>query len=155
MPRPLALLLLLACAKDPPAQTGDTGGATGPGTLRLSFAMDADLIPTMAEAASGTFRGSVYAEADASAVGPNDGAVALFDFEAPGIAMDAGGEDSAVALTTEPLDAAVVWVLGCLDTAGDDCECGDPITIPNENKVAVPAATETPITVTMSLLHPC
>ena len=115
--------------------------------------MEADLIPSMENPPVGTFEGSVYGEVDATALGPNEGAVSLEDFSAV-IDLTDGGP-SEVACTTGELDAGVVWVLGCLDVDGDGCgDEGDPITIPNENKVLIAADTETPFTVVMSMLRP-
>lgn len=152
------LLLLLACA--PPADTAAAedsaadAAPTGPGTLALSFRMDDDYLPEMDEPAVGVFRGSIYAEDDASAVGPVEGAASLLDLEIEGVDLSADGGPTAVLAVTEPLDPQIVWVLGCLDTAADDCEVGDPITVPNENKLEVVAETETPFEVYLGMLLP-
>ncbi len=154
----LTLALLLACTGAPTSDSADsqthddTGGS--PGSLALSFRMEADLIASMDQPPIGTFSGSIYAEDDASAVGPNDGAVPLEDISAQMDLSDGGGPTD-VLYTTQPLDASVVWVLGCLDVDADGCgDEGDPITVPNENKVAVPRGAETPVTVYMSMLRP-
>ena len=55
--------------------------------------------------------------------------------------------------TLGPIDPQVVWVLGCFDSDDNDCDAGDPITIPNENKLQVDATTTT-LTLTLSLLSP-
>jgi hypothetical protein len=155
--------LLAACSggderKTDPETGGtptETGGAeTGPATLRLSFDLDSDLIAQMDEPAAGVFRGSIYAEADASAIGPNDGAAPLLDFTSDALDFGTAGGALPGGAPVGPLDPQIVWVLGCFDTAGDDCECGDPITIPNENKLQITPG-EGDYTVTMSLLHPC
>lgn len=160
--RPLALLapvFVTACAtasdSADSADTGDTAdtGDVGVAVVELSFAMDPDLIAEMAEAPVGTFHGSIFAEADATGFGPNEGAVALVDFESGALDLSVEGGPSAVAYTTE-LAPQVVWILGCLDSDVNDCECGDPITHPNDNKVQVVAGAN-PLTVQMELLHPC
>ena len=159
----ILLSLLLAC--DPSTSDKDTGdtadtgdsAATGPGTLALSFQMDEDYIKSMkadGETPVGDFGGEIYAEADASSIGPNEGAVPLLGFTVA-IDLSDGGGPTDVAYVTEELDPGIVWILGCLDAAGDGCgDQGDPITIPNENKVEVLAGAETPFTVYMGMLRP-
>jgi hypothetical protein len=157
------LLLLLACtgtpADDTAADSADSAPPSGPGTLSLTFRMDDDYIPGMAEEGQspvGTFGGSIYAEADASGVGPNEGAVPLLDLSVP-VDLTPDGGPTAVLLVTDPLEAQVVWVLGCLDVdvPADGCgDVGDPITIPNENKVQVVAGTETPFEVYFGMIRP-
>ena len=155
----MLVFLALACTGSDPkdsdsaADTADTA-VDGPGSLLLSFSLDPDLIPEMKEPDQGTFRGSVYAEDQATATGPIDGAVSLFDFESDPIDFGTTGE-TPVTVATRVLAADIVWVLGCFDGDANDCDCYDPITIPNENKTSVPGAVETPYTVTMSLLTPC
>jgi hypothetical protein len=163
----LALLLLpLACsgASDEDSAgsvaTDTSTSATGPGTLALSFRMDADYIATMAEAGQspvGPFSGSIYAEADATAIGPNEDAVPLADFSAAAVDLTNGGGPSEILLITEPIEAQIVWVLGCLDAdvPTDGCgDPGDPITIPNENKAQVIAGAETPLEVYLGMIRP-
>lgn len=144
-------LVLFACA-------GPADDSTAPvpatGALALTFRMDADYIASMSEPPVGTFRGSIYAEADASAIGPNEGASSLIDFTAEGVDLSSGGGPTTTPFETAALDPQVVWVLGCLDTTGDDCEAGDPITVPNENKVEVLAGDATPFEVYLGMLHP-
>jgi hypothetical protein len=156
------LLLALAACTGKDGETGDTPPAdtapTGPGTLALSFQMDDDYIGRMEKAGEspvGTFYGSIYAEDDASSIGPNDGSEPLQDFHAEGLDLTTDGGPSDVACTTEPLEPGIVWVLGCLDVADDGCgDAGDPITIPNQNKVEVLPGAETPFTVFMGMLRP-
>lgn len=154
---PLLFSLAIACAGDKDAtQSGHTGEPTtpqGPATLHLSFDLDPDLIPTMNEPAMGTFRGSIFAEADVSAVGPNDGAVALVDFTSDPLDFGTVGGVLANMATVGPIDAQIVWILGCLDSDGNDCDQGDPITIPNENKLQILPG-DGDYTVTMTLLNP-
>jgi hypothetical protein len=133
--------------------SGDTSGG-GPPVLELSFQMDADFIPSMEEPPVGSFRGSIYAEADASAVGPVDGAEPLLDFSVDGIDLSDGGGPTGVLWTTDTLAAQVVWVLGCLDSDGNDCDTHDPITVPNENKFAIAESGTTSFTVYMGMLNP-
>jgi len=150
----IALALLAGCSGSK-TTGGDTGHDTstgtpttntGPATLDLSFDLNDGLISQMSEPAAGTFKGSIYAEADASAIGPNDGATPIIDFGTVGGTV----ADKA---TVGPIDAQIVWIVGCLDTTGDDCDCGDPITVPNENKMQIlPGDGE--YTVKMSLLDP-
>ncbi len=132
----------------------DTASSTGPGTLALAFQVDADLVPEMDEPPVGVVLGAVYAEADADEVGSNDGAVPLYEFSTdPLDLVDPDG--SQVAVTTPLLDAQAVWILACLDSDGNGCECADPVTLPNDNKVLVVGAEETTFHVTLGLLHPC
>lgn len=157
-------LLLLACTAADSADTAeipiapDTGEE--PGTLALSFRMDDDYLAAIAEngqTALGSFGGEIYAEADASSVGPNEGAVSLYSFSVEGVDLTADGGPTDVLHVTEALDAQIVWVLGCLDidVPADGCgDVGDPITVPNENKVQVVGGTETPFTVYMGMLRP-
>ena len=161
----LPALLLIACTPDDGAtdgviadsgarDSGDSGGSVGPATLALAFAMDGDLIEDMQEAPIGVFRGSIYAEADASAIGPVEGASSLVDFVSAEVDLSADGGPSGTAWTSEPIEAQTVWILGCLDTDDTDCECGDPITIPNDNKVVLTGCPNS-LTVQMEMLHPC
>lgn len=151
------ILLLLACTGST-TETGDTsaeGDTTATlATLQLSFQMDDDLIEGMDEPPIGLFHGSIYREDDATAIGMNEGAESLVDFESTSLDLSGGGGPSEVAWTSEPLEPQTLWILGCLDSDANDCECGDPITVPNDNKVAVVQG-DNPITVRMELLHPC
>jgi hypothetical protein len=159
----MLLSLLLACTGSAPVDSGGDSAEslpTGPGTLALTFRMDDDYLSEMEAAGQppvGIFGGSIYAEADASSIGPNEGASPLASFSVAGVDLTVSGGPTDVLFTTEPLDAQVVWVLGCLDVdvPADGCgDVGDPITIPNENKVQVNAGTETPFEVYMGMLRP-
>lgn len=154
--RTSALVLLAACSgKDDGPTGGDSSPATptGPAEFRISIDLDPDLVPAMDEPAVGVFRGSVFAEADATSFGPVEGAASLLDFTTEELDFDTTGGLRETATTVGPVDPQIVWILGCFDTAGDDCETGDPITIPNENKLEVTSATES-LTLTLSLLQP-
>lgn len=135
------------------ADSADSGGDTGPGTFQLSFSMNTDLIEDMDEAPVGQFRGSVFAEEDASATGPVDGAASLADFVSDSVDLSDGGP-STVAAEVGPLDPQVVWILGCLDTTGDDCECNDPVTFPGENETQLSSG-DNAFTVRLDVLQPC
>ncbi len=159
----MLIIAFLACLP-PVADTADSGdiadvgdtadtGEVGPATLDLQFTMDADLIEDMSEPPVGIFRGSIYAEADASALGPADRAVPLLDFVSDSIDLTVGGGPSPVAFSTDTLDAQIIWILGCLDADANECEKGDPITFPNDNKFAIVAGPNL-IDVTMELLNP-
>lgn len=152
----LTLLVALACT--PKTEDDSAGPPSGPGTLTVSLQMDADYIPAMeanGEAPIGTFEGSVYAEADATSIGPNDGAASLEDFSIPGVDLSDGGGPTGPLWTSAPLDPQIVWVLGCLDVDGNGCgDDGDPITIPNENKVELLPGVDTPFTLYMGMLRP-
>jgi hypothetical protein len=160
------LIAVAACSsKNDDLASEDTGEppdttATA-STLGLAFELDPDLILAMDEPATGVFHGSVFAEADASAVGPNDGATSLVDFDSA--VLDFGAEGGVVSVGTllpDELAPQIVWILGCLDTTataddpGDDCECGDPITVPNEDKFQL-APGRNDLVVQLTLLHPC
>lgn len=150
---PPLLLLLAACTGTDSADSAHDSEST-PGTLALAFQMEEDLIVSMDVPPIGTFYGSIYAEDDASAIGPNDGAASLEDLSVEVDLTDAGGPTGTL-YTSGPLVFDVVWVLGCLDVDANGCgDEGDPITVPNDNKVAVPAAAETPVTVAMNMLRP-
>ena len=56
--------------------------------------------------------------------------------------------------TTDTLAPQVVWVLGCLDSDGNDCDTQDPITVPNENKFAIAESGTTSFTVFLWMLNP-
>lgn len=151
------LAVLVACAGDEPGDgaptPSETSEPTGPVTLSLAIDLDADLIPTLDEPAVGQFRGSVFAEADAGSFGPIEGAESILDFTTEELDFGEAGGVLETGTTLGPLDLQVVWVLGCFDTAGDDCESGDPITIPNENKFLLEATTEA-LTLQLNLLQP-
>jgi len=155
----LVTALLAGCAggaadSQADSQSDSQGPPHGPGTLVLSFQMEADLIPSMEVPPLGTFEGSVFAEDDCTAMGPNEGAVAIEDISAA-LDLSEDGGPSEPQYTTMEMDAQVVWIVGCLDV--DDNGCGDaddPITIPNDNKVAVIADTATPFIVQMNMLRP-
>lgn len=148
----LLLALALACADKAPADsTPDSQPPTGPGTLLLSFRMEEDLIPSMEEPPVGTFRGSIFAEADAEPTGPIEGAVALLDIA---VAIDLSLGPAVDVFTTELLDPQIVWVLGCLDSDDNDCDVKDPITVPTENKAQILPETTTSFEVFMGMLRP-
>lgn len=127
-------------------------GATG--TLALSFQMEPDFIPEMEEPPTGTFKGSVFSCEDASAIGPVDGAVSLLDIDVPVDLVPTNGEVTGVLHVTAALPAERVWVLGCLDSDGNDCDKKDPITRPSENTITVIPDAETPLTVYFGMLNP-
>jgi hypothetical protein len=114
--------------------------------------MDSDLSASMSELPQGVFRGSIYREDDADALGPHDGATSLVDIETERIDLAYGAVPTA--WTSEPIEPQTLWVLGCLDSDDNDCECGDPITLPNDNKFAVVPG-DNFLLVRMELLHPC
>lgn len=155
----LTVALLPGCANgaadsQADSQSDSEGSPPGLGTLVLSFQMEADLIPSMELPPIGTFEGSVFAEDDCTAMGPNEGAVAIEDVTAA-LDLSADGGPSEPLYTTMEMDAQVVWIVGCLDV--DDNGCGDaddPITIPNDNKVVVLADAATPFIVQMNMLRP-
>jgi hypothetical protein len=150
-------LALAACAGDggdaPPAGAHSGSGPGGPVSFALAIDLDGDLVPTMSEPAVGVFRGSVFAEDQATSFGPVDGAVSLQDFTTEPLDFGAAGGRLDTATTLGALDPQVVWILGCLDSDDNDCDAADPITVPNENKLQVDAATTT-LTLTLSLLSP-
>lgn len=149
------LLFFLACGSSThDSEKGDSVPVATDGTLSLTFRMDDDYLETMPDAAVGTFRGSIYAEADASAIGPNEGAASLQDFTADGVDLTVDGGPADVVFVTDPLPVGIVWILGCLDVDGNDCDAYDPITIPNENKTTVEGGVETPFEVYMGMLNP-
>lgn len=151
---PHLVLLLTACTGADSAQDSGPVADTSPGTLALAFQVEEDLIVSMDTPPVGTFYGSIYAEDDGTAIGPNDGATSMEDFSVEMDLSDGGGPTSAL-YTTGPLASEVVWVLGCLDVDANGCgDEGDPITVPNDDKVAVPAGAETPVTVAMNMLRP-
>lgn len=127
-------------------------GATG--TLALTFAMEADYIPTMDEPPVGTFRGSVFACTDATAVGPVDGAVALLDINVEAVDLQPDGGPTEVLFHSDALPSERVWVLGCLDTDANDCDKHDPVTKPSSNRVVVAPDVETPFNVFFGILNP-
>lgn len=153
----LVVILAAGCSggSDTDTDTGaaETGGTNEPSTMVLSFDLDPDLIPTMEEPAAGVFHGSLFAEADASPIGPNDGAVALLDFDSPALDFGTAGGVQAETVTVGPIDPQVVWIVGCLDSDANECDKGDPITIPNENKQQVTPG-EAAYVVRMTLLNP-
>lgn len=154
---PFLTLLAVACTGTSDSAAGDSAvdtAPTGPGTLALAFQMEADLIPSMDEPPVGTFEGSIYAEDDCTAVGPVDGAASLEDFSVAVDLTDGGGPTAAL-YATQPLDPQIVWIVGCLDTDANGCgDVGDPITVPNDDKVIVVAEAATPFTVQMNMLRP-
>jgi len=151
----MLVALLLACT-GPSEDTGTTTPTTceGPGALSLTVRMDADYLGAMDEPAVGDFRGSVFAEADVTAVGPNDGASSLLDFVIPGVDLSVDGGPDTDALVTDAIDPQRVWVLGCLDSDGNDCDSNDMVTIPNENKVDVLCGEPTPFEIYLGIQQP-
>jgi hypothetical protein len=152
----LALCAALGCAeKAEDSAPVDSASPSGPGRLAISFSMDEDYIPVMEEAPAGLFQGSIYAEADASAVGPVEGSSSLLDFVAGPMDLSGEGGPTDPLYTSEELEPQVVWVLGCLDSdASGVCDAGDPITIPNENKVIVEAGVTVAFEVYLGMLNP-
>ena len=145
------LLLTLACT--PVTDDSATVTCTGPGALAWTLAMTTDLQVAMDEPAVGTFRGSVFAELDATAIGPNDGATALLDFTIEDVDLSTTGIDRDTT-TSDPIDPQIVWVLGCLDSDGNDCDNNDAVTIPNENKVEVVCGAPTAFEIYLGILQP-
>ena len=145
-------LLLLLTASLGCGESNDSGAAApGPGTLSISFAIEEDLIPSMTDAPIGEFLGSIFAEDDATSIGPNEGAQSLEDVA---VTIDLSDGEALDAYTSIPLEAGVFWILGCLDVDGNDCDIDDPITIPDENKFQVEADQQAPAEVLMSMLNP-
>jgi hypothetical protein len=158
----LAITALLACsgADDKDSGGGDSAADTtpsGPGTLALTFRMNADYIPAMEENGEepiGTFGGSIYKEADATETGPVDGAVPIGDISVD-IDLTDGGGPTDVLYRTDPLDPQIVWILGCLDSDANGCgDVGDPITVPATNKFQVEPGVESTIEIYMGMLRP-
>ena len=157
------LLLLVACTSETDSAGNDTAetgldtadsGSNEPGVLVLSFRMDVDNIDNMEEPPLGTFKGSIYAEDQSTAIGPIDGAVSLIDFEVLNIDLSTTGGPTAALWSSDPLPSQKLWVLGCLDSDANDCDKKDPITVPNENKLLLAAGGETPFTVYLGMLSP-
>lgn len=166
----LLIPLLLACMGEkttvddtaPPDDSGEDSGTDDPcfrvdggaGTLALTFEMDADYIEVMSEPPVGTFYGSVFACEDASAVGPNDDATALLDIEIGGLDLSSEGGPVDPGFTTDAVSAEYVWVLGCLDSDGNGCDKGDPVTVPSANRVVVVPDQSTAMNVYFGILNP-
>lgn len=158
------ILTLLLAACNPEADSGiDTAdtqpepsdtASTEPGVLVLSFQMDVDYIDNMEEPPLGSFKGSIYAEDQSTAIGPIDGAVSLIDFEVLNIDLSTTGGPTAALWSSDPLPSQKLWVLGCLDSDANECDKKDPITVPNENKLLLAAGGETPFTVYLGMLSP-
>ena len=160
----LLSLFVLACTTE--AETGgsdsavDTGDSapecdpTEPGVLVLSFQMDVDQLDNMEEPAVGTFRGSIYAEDQSTAIGPIEGAVSMIDFTVENVDLTVTGGPTGALWSADPLPSQKLWVLGCLDSDGNDCDKKDPITVPNDNKLLLAACGETAFTVYLGLLNP-
>lgn len=158
----LPLIALFACTGSPQghdsddsADSGDSAADTGPAVLSLKFHMDSDYIPVMADdgqAPVGPFLGSIFAEDQSTDVGPIENAVSLVDFSVD-IDLTPNGGPTDVVWTSEPMDPQILWVLGCLDADGNDCEQGDPITLPPENKLRLEAGGTT-FTIQMGMLRP-
>lgn len=155
-------LCFLACATEPTDSAGDSAAApecdtadvTEPGVLGLAFSLNPALIEDMEEPPVGTFRGSVFPEDQVEgASGPIDGAVPLADLE---VALDFSTSTDATGVlwTSDPWPTQKLWVLGCLDSDGNDCDKKDPITVPNTNKFLLSPCGETDVTVKMELLNP-
>lgn len=148
------LAVLVACGGgSTDTSTSDTGptGPTGPGDLVLTFGIEEDLIPGMATPPVGDFNGSIFKDEDASAVGPNDGAVPVEDVE---VAIDLTAGDAVDVYTTGQLEPGIYWILGCLDVDANGCDIDDPITVPNENKFLVEAETTSSARIFFSMLNP-
>ena len=147
------LYLALACSSDPALDSG--GPATTPPdpTIGLSFSMDVDLIEDMEEPPQGDFHGSIFAEDQATAVGPIDGAVTLADFTVPDLDLADGGPTE-ILWESDRIEPQKLWVLGCFDTDDNDCDAKDPITVPNTNKFLTLADQRTDLTVYLGLLSP-
>lgn len=147
------MLLLIACTGSEDSQPQDTE-PTAPteAVLQLAFEIDDDLLTVMDEPAQGSFHGSVFAEADAGATGPVDGADSLFDFVSDPLDLSSS-TSSGLAYVSEPFSPQIVWVLGCLDSDGNDCDSGDAVTIPNENKFEAVAG-DNALTIQLNILQP-
>jgi hypothetical protein len=154
--------LLVACTGtelgDSAGETGDSA-PSGPGTIAVTVKMEDDLLVDLAEdgeSAIAKVSGEVFAEADVNeALGPNEGAVPLGAFSAD-VDLSVDGGPSGVIFTSEPMEAQIIYVLGCLDTdANGDCgDEGDPVTFPSQNKFQTEAGVETAIQMMLGLRRP-
>lgn len=158
--RLILLLALAGCATgadssgdsagEPACDTADTAE---PGVLGVQFVLDADLVDNMEEPPVGAFHGSIFAEDQATATGPIDGAVSMVDFQVD-LDFTTSTDPTAVLWTSDPWPPQKLWVLGCLDSDANDCDKKDPITVPNTNKFLLASCGETDVTVNMELLSP-
>jgi hypothetical protein len=157
----LALILACTSSEKDPSDTGggdtgatDSASCTGPGALSLTVRMDADFTASMEEPPVGDFHGSVFADADADGMGPVDGASSLLDFTIPDVDLTDGGGPDTDALVTDAIDPQIVWVLGCLDSDANDCDHGDMVTIPGQNKVEVLCGAPTAFEIYLGITQP-
>lgn len=161
------ILLLLACTgaeveADSAAPDDDTGdgpvacdGVTETGTLTLSFAMNADYIPSMEEGEEpkGTVYGAIFDFADMNAVMALEDVPEFASIERTDVDLTGGGPDD-VTFVTDPVPACSVIVVGCLDSDANGCEKGDPSTVPPQNVATVEAGGDVPFQMYFGLLNP-
>lgn len=159
----LLSLLFFACSSeaesggaDSAVDTADSAdsASTEPGVLVLSFQMNVDQLENMEEPALGTFRGSIYAEDQSTAIGPIEGAVSMIDFTVENLDLTVTGGPTGPLWSADPLPSQKLWVLGCLDSDNNECDKKDPVTVPNDNKLLLAAGGETAFTVYLGLLSP-
>ena len=159
----LSFILLTACA-DKATDTStsdDTAEVETPttGSLALRFSIDEDYAAVMDEPPTGKFYGSFWRGEDVDALGPMEGSESLGTFQVM-IDLPMDGSQTEVLFTKEDLPAQEVYILGFLDSDGNNDpensnpDAKDPVTIPSENDFDVVGGETTEVNVFMSMLYP-
>ena len=158
-----SFMFLAACVD----KSTDTASADEPvevetpstGTLALRFSIDEDYAAIMDEAPAGIFYGSFWHAEDVDALGPIEGSESIASFRAE-IELPMDGSQSEVLFTQDDLPAQEVYILGFLDSDGNNDpestgpDSKDPVTIPSDNDFDVVGGETTEVNVHMSMLYP-
>ena len=158
-----SFILIFACADKTTdtSITEDTAEIETPstGALALRFSIDEDYAAIMDEPPTGVFYGSFWLAEDVDALGPIDGRESLYVFQAT-VDLPMDGSPTDVVFTQEELPAEEVYILGFLDSDGNNDpentnpDSKDPVTIPSENDFDVVGGETTEVNVFMSMLYP-
>lgn len=155
------LLLLLACASSPQdsgPEVVDTGPFP-PGTLSLSFGIDADHLERMQEEPVGAFYGSFWRGDQVDGAGPFADAESLGDIFVAEVDFR-DGVSTPVLFESPELPPIEVVVLGFMDSDANSTDESrrpddkDPVTLPADNDFDVVSGEATQVQVFFGLLNP-
>ena len=159
----LAFITLFACGEKSTdtSSAEDTAEVVTPttGALALRFSIDEDYAAMMDEPPAGIFYGSFWHAEDVDALGPIEGRESISVFQVT-VDLPMDGSQTDVLFTQEELPAEEVYILGFLDSDGNNDpentnpDAKDPVTIPSDNDFDVVGGETTEVNVFMSMLYP-
>ena len=158
-----SFIFIFACGEKSTdtSSSEDTAEVESPstGALALRFSIDEDYAAIMDEPPAGIFYGSFWYADDVDALGPIEGSESISVFQVT-VDLPMDGSQTEVLFTQEGLPAEEVYILGFLDSDGNNDlensnpDSKDPVTIPSENDFDVVGGETTQVNVFMSMLYP-